>query len=106
MIKLENYETEDGKFPFIEWVESLKSPRAKADVFYALSKIERGLRMDTKPVGEGVGEIRIFEHGGLRIYFGKDGEKIVILLTGSTKADQSKQIKKAKAYWKDYKAKK
>ena len=37
------------------------------------------------------------------INFGQDGDKLVILLCGSTKKRQSKDIERAKAFWDDYK---
>ena len=40
---------------------------------------------------------------GYRIYFGRDGDKIVILLTGGTKKRQQRDIDAAQSYWRDYK---
>jgi DNA-binding phage protein len=57
---------------------------------------------DLKPVGQGVFEWRITFGPGHRVYFGKDGDTLVILLCGGTKKRQSKDIEQAKAYWDDY----
>jgi putative addiction module killer protein len=43
---------------------------------------------------------------GYRIYFGKDGETIVILLGGGTKRLQNKDIEIAQYHWNDYKRRK
>ncbi|MCF6232382.1 MAG: hypothetical protein L3J36_04690 [Rhodobacteraceae bacterium] len=43
---------------------------------------------------------------GYRVYFGKDGDKLVILLCGNTKKRQSKDIEQANAFWDDYKKRK
>ena len=43
---------------------------------------------------------------GYRVYFGKDGDKVVILLAGGTKKRQDIDITKAKERWQDYKARK
>ena len=43
---------------------------------------------------------------GYRIYFGKDGETVVILLGGSTKKRQSAAIGAAHKAWADYKQRK
>jgi putative addiction module killer protein len=57
-------------------------------------------------VRDGVHELRIDYGPGYRIYFGNDGKVLVILLCGGTKRRQEKDIKKAKEYWQDYKARK
>ena len=92
--------------PFTKWLENLKSTRAKQKIFKAINKIECGLLSDCKPVGSGVQEYRIHIEKGYRIYFGNDGGELVILLCGSTKADQDKQIRNAIEYWNDYKRQK
>jgi putative addiction module killer protein len=65
-----------------------------------------GLRKATfrvKGVGEGVFERRIDFGPGYRIYFGKDGESVVILLGGSGKQRQREAIAAARERWSDYK---
>jgi len=54
-------------------------------------------------VGEGVLEYRIDSGPGYRVYFGRDGEALVILLTGGTKKRQQRDIDAAHSYWQDYK---
>jgi putative addiction module killer protein len=56
-----------------------------------------------KSVDEGILEYRIDFGPGYRIYFGRDGEVLVILLTGGTKTRQQRDIEAAKEYWRDYK---
>ena len=53
-------------------------------------------------VGEGVYELRFFFGSGYRVYFGEDGDKIVIILIGGDKSSQSRDIQKAQTYWKEY----
>lgn len=57
-------------------------------------------------MGEGVFELRLDFGPGYRIYFGKDGEAIVILLCGGTKKRQQTDIEIARALWHDYKLQK
>lgn len=57
---------------------------------------------DTKPVGEGVSELRINEGKGYRVYFGRKGKEIVLLLCGGDKSTQQSDIKLAKKYWRKY----
>ncbi len=106
MIEVNIYKTEMGVEPFSVWLKALKSSKAKSAIARALTKMEVGLLNDVKPVGEGVQEYRIHFEKGYRIYFGNDGGELIILLSGSDKKTQSKEIENAKSYWKDYKRQK
>ena len=68
-----------------------------------LTRVRDGNFGDHKGVGEGVFELRIPKGPGLRVYYGLDGEDLVILLGGGDKSTQDKDIKEAKALWKEYK---
>ena len=59
-----------------------------------------------KGVGAGVYEYRIDFGPGYRIYFGKDGDRLVILLADGTKKSQEADIATAKVNWRDYKRRK
>jgi putative addiction module killer protein len=65
--------------------------------------MEQGNFSNVKPVGEGVLEYRIDFGPGYRVYFGRDGDALVILLTGGTKKRQQRDIDAARAYWGDHK---
>ncbi len=54
-------------------------------------------------MGDGVWELRIDFGPGYRIYYGEDGDT-VLLLAGGTKRSQQTDIVKAKKRWKDYNA--
>ena len=71
-----------------------------------LDRLERGNFSAAKSVGEGVSELRLDFGPGFRIYFGKDGEQIVILLGGGTKKRQQLDIETAKAIWQEFKQRK
>lgn len=58
---------------------------------------------DCKPVGEGVSELRVDMGTGYRVYYGKHGQALVILLCGGDKGSQQADITRAKAYWADWK---
>jgi putative addiction module killer protein len=68
--------------------------------------MEQSNLSSAKGVGEGVLEYRIDFGPGYRVYFGRDGEAVVILLTGGSKKRQQRDIDLAKAYWQDYKQRK
>ncbi len=105
MNELVIYVTEDGKAPFADWFDKLDTVAA-LKVRTALARIETGNLGDVKPVGQGVSERRITFGPGYRVYFGQDGDKLVILLCGGTKKRQSRDIDQAKAFWGDYKSRK
>ncbi len=105
MAELVIYVTEEGKAPFEDWFNKLETVAA-LKVRTALARIETGNLGDVKPVGQGVSERRITFGPGYRVYFGQDGETLVILLCGGTKKRQSKDIEQAKIFWDDYKNRK
>lgn len=105
MIEVVQYETEEGDCPFALWFDGLDT-KAALKVRTALARIEAGNFGDVKPVGEGVCERRIFYGPGYRLYFGQDGDKLIILLVGGTKKRQQRDIAQAKGHWDDYKRRK
>jgi len=102
MIKVLQYLEKNGNNPFGEWFEDL-DPAAAAKVTVAMARIEQGNLSNVKPIGEGVLEYKIDFGPGYRIYFGREGNELVILVAGGTKKRQSKDIEIAKARWADYK---
>ena len=95
------YETEDGDVPYDNWFLGLDDKAAQW-ILTAVARMEVGNLGDIKPVGKGVHERRIRHRPEYRIYFGLDGNKVVILLTGGTKKRQSRDINLAQEYWADY----
>ncbi len=73
------YETEDGKRPFKQWLDSLRDKVTIARINARLGRIELGNFGDAKPVGNGVMELRLVFGSGYRIYYGLDGDKLVVL---------------------------
>lgn len=102
---LRYYLTEDGKSPFEDWFVDLDA-MAKAKVTVALARLEQGNSSSLKGVGEGVLECRIDFGPGYRVYLGRDGETLVILLTGGTKKRQQRDIDAAHAMWTNYRRRK
>ena len=68
--------------------------------------MESGNLSNVESVGGGVSEYRIHTGPGYRIYFGQDGEALIILLGGGTKKRQQIDIARAQERWQDYKRRK
>ena len=102
VIELRYYLDEDGRSPFEQWFTELDATAA-AKVSIALVRLEQGNLSNAKGVGEGVAEYRLNWGPGYRVYFGRDGDVLVILLTGGTKTRQQRDIQAAKDMWDDYK---
>ena len=80
---------------FTEWLDSPRDIHARARVLARIERLASGNPGDVKPVGEGVSELRIDYGPGYRVYYTKQGRKIIILLVGGDKRTQSRDIKKA-----------
>lgn len=104
-IDVRDYVDANGISPFAQWFNELNA-EAAAKVAANLVRIESGNFSNTKSVSGGVYELRIDFGPGYRVYFGKDGDKIIILLGGGTKKKQNADIKKAHELWKEYKKRK
>jgi putative addiction module killer protein len=100
--ELRTYETVDGKRPFDEWLDRLKDKTTLARVVARINKVALGNLGDVKSVGDGVIELRLAFGKGYRVYFGQQGNKIILLLCGGDKGTQDKDIREAKAYLQDY----
>jgi putative addiction module killer protein len=104
-ITLREYLDEAGRSPFGRWFEALDATAA-AKVTTALARVEQGNFSRVKGVGAGVFEYRIDFGPGYRVYFGKDGDTLVILLAGGTKKRQAQDIATVHERWGDYKQRK
>jgi putative addiction module killer protein len=105
MVQVREYLDQTGRSPYAKWFDDLDAPAA-AKVASAVIRVSQGNFSSVKGVGGGVFEYRLDFGPGYRIYFGKDGEWLVILLAGGTKKRQQKDIKDATARWQDYKQRK
>ena len=103
-VKLFIYETQEGRRPYSEWLEGLRDSKTRGIIRARLNRVRLGNFGDCKSVGEGVFEFRIDLGPGFRIYFGKEGQDIVLLLCGGTKRTQVSDIELAKDYWRDYRS--
>ena len=108
-ISLEMYRTQNGSCPYEEWFNELDAETA-VRIGRSIFRMKDGNFSGCKPIKDGhvkgVFE-RTMDFGpGWRVYYGRDGETLVLLLTGGSKKSQRRDIEKAFEYWKDYKARK
>lgn len=101
-MELEEYLDSDGLSPFGRWFDQLDATAA-ARITMALQRMAQGNLANTKSVGAGVREYKIDTGPGYRVYFGRDGETLIILLAGGTKRRQQKDIEAAQLRWAHYK---
>ncbi len=104
--EIDYYINKEGKKPFREWLENLKDITARAKIRIRLDRARLGNLGDNRSVGEGVRELRIDYGPGYRIYFARDGSRLILLLLGGDKSGQAKDIDRAKGFWRDHKRRK
>lgn len=99
---IREYLDRQGRIPFRDWLKGLdKVTRARIQA--RVLRFETGNLGDHKHLDGGVWEARVMFGPGYRLYFGKEGDALVLLLIGGDKGSQRKDIAKAAGYWKDYK---
>lgn len=101
MLTVREHLTGDGRNPFREWLGTL-DVAVKARVQARVLRFELGNPGDHKSVGAGVWEARLAFGPGYRLYFGKDGESVILLLLGGAKATQRRDIRRAQEFWRDH----
>ena len=96
------YKTVAGRSPFRECRNCIADDDTRAAVDARIARLRGGNYGDSKPIGEGAAENRIHIGSGYRIYYGIDGENVVLLCAGD-KSTQDRDITTARKYWEDYK---
>jgi len=105
MMQILEYLDAEGGSPFKRWFDRLDA-QAAAKVTIALARLEQGNVSNVKSVGGGAHEYRIDFGPGYRVYFGRAGDVVIILLGGGTKKRQDRDIATAQERWADYKRRK
>ena len=103
MIELLRYQREDGREPFGEWLNALRDKTAQARIRVRLLNLQANNFGDCESVGEGVIELRVHVGAGYRVYCGRHGNAVVLLLCGGDKRSQKADIKLAKQLWSEWK---
>jgi putative addiction module killer protein len=105
MVDVREYVDRGGRSAYAEWFDGLNA-QAAAKVTVAVTRLGQGNFSNVKGVGSGVYEYTIDFGPGYRVYFGQDGDRVIILLGGGTKKRQQRDIATAVALWQDYKQRK
>jgi putative addiction module killer protein len=105
VLDVQEYVDTAGRSPFTKWFSTL-SGQAAAKVVTALERISDGNLSNVRAVGRGVIEYKIDFGPGYRIYFGRDGDRLLILLAGGTKKRQREDIQQAQLNWAEYRKRK
>ena len=105
MIEVIAYTDSRGRNPYQRWHGRLDSIAANR-IESALFQMRSGNLSNVRSVGRGVSEYRINFGPGYRIYFGRDGDTLIILLGGGTKSRQHRDIQNAHALWQEYRRRK
>lgn len=99
-MKLEAYETQDGRAPFEDWLEKLDGTQ-KRTVQRRLRALEENDHFgDRRSLRSGLHELKFRQV--IRIYFTEVDGELVLLLGGSGKRDQTREIAKARERLKDF----
>ena len=97
------YARPDGTEPYTAWEQGLQDRTTRARIRARIGRLRLGNFGDSKRIGE-VFELRIHIGSGYRVYYGREGKDVVILLCGGDKVSQARDIERAQAYWGDYRS--
>ena len=92
MYEIRHYLTPDQKDLYLEWHRKLRDTKARIAIDRRINRIESGNFGDHKFCRDGVWELRIDVGPGYRVYYGIDGQSIVLLLLGGESSKQQEQV--------------
>lgn len=99
--EVEIFRTRTDECPFEDWLDSLDRV-TRARILARVARMKHGQFGDCKAIGSSLYELRLFFGPGYRVYFGEHRGRTILILAGGDKSTQSKDIKKAKDYWKTH----
>jgi len=103
MITVRHHILENGTDPFANWLDALKDTRGKAKIQINIDRMSLGNFGNCKGLSDGISELKIDFGPGYRVYYGRIGSLVILLLCGGDKGSQKKDIITAKKHWLEYK---
>jgi len=97
------YRTAAGAEPYADYVDSLRDRAGAAKIRVRVTRAEQGNLGDHRSIGHGVIELRIDYGPGYRVYVGLHGLELIVLLCAGDKGAQRQDVRRAMAFWADYK---
>ena len=82
---------------FRKWLDGLKDIGGRGRILARLKRFEDGNPGDSKPLGDGLYEMRVTVGPGYRSYYFYRKQDLVILLNGGDKKSQQRDIQKARS---------
>ena len=105
-MEIREYISREGKAIFTDWWRKLRDRQAREKIHIQIDRLALGNTGDYKSLGNGLYELRIHYGPGYRVYYGKTGKHIILILCGGNKASQRQDVNLAKQYWEDYRRRK
>ena len=100
--KAVEYTAGSGKKPFSDWLLKLKDRKGRAIILRRINQAEEGNLGTYRDLHDGLFELKVNYGPGYRVYFGLDGNVLLVLLCGGDKGSQVRDIDLARKYWSDY----
>ena len=95
------FQNRSGDSPYREWLAALDM-KTRQRIIARTDRMSRGQFGDVKALGADLYELRLFFGPGYRVYFGEHRGRLILILHGGDKSSQTRDIKKARDYWKNY----
>lgn len=96
------YTTREGRAPFLEWLSSIGDQATVDRIESRLYRVRQGNLGDYRDLQGGLYELRLFFGPGYRIYFARQPNTVILLLTGGAKHGQRRGILQARNFYRDY----
>lgn len=80
---------------FDRWLRRLKDRQGRLRIIERVDRLAHGNPGDSKSVGFGVLELRLAFGPGYRVYYLREGDRLILLLSGGDKSTQQQDITRA-----------